>query len=73
MNDYCIVIDNGEMKRKIEAGSDYNGALKAWQSFVDRGSCFRVTLIELDVDGDYLAADWQKGERPRHSFIRTKW
>ncbi len=65
MNDYCIIIDNGETERTIEAGSDYNGALKAWQSFVDRGSCFRVTLIELDVDdGTRLdtIADWQKGE-----------
>ena len=44
MNNAYIVIDHGEIERTIEAGSDYNGALKAWQRFVDRGSCFRVTL-----------------------------
>ena len=61
-NDYCIIIDNGETERCIEAGADETRAMTAWQGFVDRGLYFRVTLVELDViDGTRLdtIADWE--------------
>ncbi len=63
-NDYCIIIDYGLTERCIEAGSDETRAMTAWQGFVDRGLCFRVTLVELDAtDGTRLdtIADWEIG------------